>query len=201
MTHNNEKHLQNLKSKLESYAPISENSWQLIDSIVEFQSVKKGELLLRNGEVAKEIYFICEGALRAFITDSAGNTYNKNIFLEGDFAGSKASLLQQTPSNFEIEALEDSILININYKKYKELIFKNDDLKNFYISYLQNHWVIEKEQREISLVMENATERYLKLLSKHPDISERIALHHIASHLGITPTQLSRIRKALEKDL
>ena len=201
MTHNNEKHLQNLKSKFESYAPISENSWQLIDSIVEFQSVKKGELLLRNGEIAKEIYFICEGALRAFITDSTGNTYNKNIFLEGDFAGSKASLLQQTPSNFEIEALEDSILININYKKYKELIFKNDDLKNFYISYLENHWVIEKEQREISLVMENATERYLKLLSKHPDISERIALHHIASHLGITPTQLSRIRKALEKDL
>mgnify|MGYP003409550315 CR=1 FL=1 len=201
MTHNNEKHLQNLKSKFESYAPISENSWQLIDSIVEFQSVKKGELLLRNGEVAKEIYLICEGALRAFITDVAGNTYNKNIFLEGDFAGSKASLLQQTPSNFAIEALEDSILININYKKYKELIFKNDDLKNFYISYLENHWVIEKEQREISLVMENATERYLKLLSKHPDISERIALHHIASHLGITPTQLSRIRKALEKDL
>ena len=201
MTHNNEKHLQNLKSKFESYAPISENSWQLIDSIVEFQSVKKGELLLRNGEVSKEIYLICEGALRAFITDVAGNTYNKNIFLEGDFAGSKASLLQQTPSNFAIEALEDSILININYKKYKELIFKNDDLKNFYISYLENHWVIEKEQREISLVMENATERYLKLLSKHPDISERIALHHIASHLGITPTQLSRIRKALEKDL
>lgn len=201
MTHNNEKHLQNLKSKFESYAPISENSWQLIEDIIEFQSVKKGELLLRNGEIAKEIYFICKGALRAFITDAGGNTYNKNIFLEGNFAGSKASLLQQTPSNFEIEALEDSILININYKKYKELIFQKDDLKNFYISYLENHWVIEKEQREISLVMENATERYLKLLSKHPDISERIALHHIASHLGITPTQLSRIRKALEKDL
>ncbi len=193
--------LQDLKSKFESYAPLSQTSWQLIESIVEFQSVKKGELLLRNGEIAKEIYFICKGALRAFITDATGNTYNKNIFLEGDFAGSKASLLQQTPSNFEIEALGDSFLININYKKYKELIFQKDDLKNFYISYLEKHWVIEKERREISIVMENATERYLKLLSKYPDISERIALHHIASHLGITPTQLSRIRKALEKDL
>nr|WP_294923299.1 Crp/Fnr family transcriptional regulator [uncultured Flavobacterium sp.] len=193
--------LEALKSKFESYAPISQTSWELIQSIVKFQSVKKGELLLRNGEIAKEIYFICKGALRAFITDATGNTYNKNIFLEGDFAGSKASLLQQTPSNFEIEALEDSILININYKKYKELIFQKDDLKNFYISYLEKHWVIEKERREISIVMENATERYLQLLARYPDISERIALHHIASHLGITPTQLSRIRKALEKDL
>ena len=194
-------YLENLKSKFNSYAPISQTSWQLIESILEFQSVKKGGLLLRNGEIAKQIYFICQGALRTFIIDATGNTYNKNIFLEGDFAGSTASSLQQTPSEFSIETLEDSVLINLNYQKYRELIFQNEDLKNFYISYLEQHWVIEKEQREISLVMENATERYLQLLSKHPDISERIALHHIASHLGITPTQLSRIRKNLEKDL
>ena len=194
-------YLETLKSKFNSYAPVSQNSWQLIESILEFQSVKKGELLLRNGDIAKQIYFICQGALRTFITDAAGNTYNKNIFLEGDFAGSTASSLQQIPSEFSIEALENSVLIVINYQKYRELIFQNEDLKNFYISYLEKHWVIEKEHREISLVMENATERYLQLLSKHPDISERIALHHIASHLGITPTQLSRIRKNLEKDL
>jgi CRP-like cAMP-binding protein len=195
------KYLQNLKSKFEHYAPISAESWQLIENIIEFRCAKKGELLLENGQIAKEIYFIAQGALRAFITDKAWNIYNKNIFLEGHFASSTASCLQQTPSEFSIETLEDSILIQMNYKKYRELIFQNEDLKNFYIAYLEKNWVIEKEQREISLVMENATERYLKLLKKHPDISERIPLLHIASHLGITPTQLSRIRKNLEKDL
>lgn len=195
------KYLKDLKLKFESYAPISDESWKLIENITEFQVVKKGDLLLRNGQIAKEIYFIAKGALRAFITDREGNIYNKNIFLEGDLAGSTASLIQQTPSDFAIEALEDATLIHINYKKYRELIFDNNDLKNFYIAYLEKNWVIEKEQREISIVMENATERYLDLLKKHPDISERIALHHIASHLGITPTQLSRIRKTLEKDL
>lgn len=195
------KYLNDLKLKFESYSPISAASWQLIENITEFQVVKKGELLLSNGQIAKEIHFIIKGALRAFITDAEGNIYNKNIFLEGDFAGSTASLIQKTPSYFAIEVLEDAILININYKKYRELIFQNDDLKNFYIAYLEKKWVIDKEQREISIVMENATERYLDLLSKHPDISERIALLHIASHLGITPTQLSRIRKTLEKDV
>jgi CRP-like cAMP-binding protein len=195
------KYLKDLKLKFESYASISDESWKLIENITEFEVVKKGDLLLRNGQIAKEIYFVAKGALRAFITDAEGNTYNKNIFLEGDFAGSTVSLIQQTPSDFAIEALEDATLIHINYKKYRELIFDNDDLKDFYIAYLEKNWVIEKEQREISIVMENATERYLDLLSKHPDISERIALHHIALHLGITPTQLSRIRKTLEKDL
>lgn len=201
MTINKEKYLSDLKRTFNSYAPIFNQSWQLIEDIVEFQSVKKGELLLQNGQIAREIYFIAQGALRAFITDKAGNIYNKNIFLEGNLAGSTASSLQQNPSQFSIEALEDSILLKINYKKYRELIFHNDDLKNFYIAYLEKSWVIEKEQREIALVMQNATERYVELLSKHPDISERIPLLHIASHLGITPTQLSRIRKSLEKDL
>lgn len=198
---NQDKYSNDLKLKFESYAPVSARSWQLIENSIEVQSIKKGEILLLNGQIAKEIHFIVQGAMRAFITDAAGNIYNKNIFLDGDFAGSTVSLIQQTPSEFSIEALEDSILININYKKYRELIFQNDDLKNFYIAYLERNWIIEKEQREISIVMENATERYLDLLSKHPNISERIPLLHIASHLGITPTQLSRIRKTLEKDL
>ncbi|CAI2768536.1 Crp/Fnr family transcriptional regulator [Flavobacterium collinsii] len=201
MSINQNKYLNDLKIKFESYAPISDTSWKLIEDIAEIQSVKKGEILLQSGQTAKEIHFIIKGALRAFITDAAGNLYNKNIFLEGHFAGSKASLLQQTPSHFTIEALEDSTLIRLNYKKYRALIDQHNDLKNYYIAYLEKNWVIEKEQREIALVMENATERYLHLLSSHPDISERIPLLHIASHLGITPTQLSRIRKNLEKDL
>lgn len=200
MTFSKEIYLNNLKLTFNSYAPISNKSWELIENIAAFQSVQKGELLLQNGQVAKDLYFIAQGDLRAFITDAAGNIYNKNIFLEGNFAGSTASSLQQSPSEFSIEALEDSLLLKMNYKKYRELIFENDDLKNFYIAYLEKNWVIEKEQREIALVMQNATERYVKLLEKHPDIAERIPLLHIASHLGITPTQLSRIRKSLEKD-
>ncbi|WP_427874327.1 Crp/Fnr family transcriptional regulator [Flavobacterium sp. MMS24-S5] len=201
MTFNKETYLNNLKQTIESYYPISEKSWKLIESITSFQTLKKGESLLRNGEIAKNLHFIAKGVLRAFITDEEGNFYNKNLFLENYLAGSKVSLMLQTPSNFTIEALEDSIVININYKKYMEFINETDDLKNFYIAHLERHWIIEKEQREVALVMQNATERYITLLEKHPDLADRVPLLHIASHLGITPTQLSRIRKSLEKDL
>jgi CRP-like cAMP-binding protein len=201
MTFNKETYLNNLNQTIESYFPISETSWKLIENITEFQTLKKGETLLQNGEIAKNLHFIAKGILRAFITDQQGNFYNKNLFFENSFAGSKVSLMLHTPSNFTIEALENCVLININYKKYIELINQNDDLKNFYIAHLEKKWIVEKEQREVALVMQNATERYVELLEKHPDIAARIPLLHIASHLGITPTQLSRIRKILEKDL
>ncbi|TDX09711.1 Crp/Fnr family transcriptional regulator [Flavobacterium sp. S87F.05.LMB.W.Kidney.N] len=201
MISNHQIYLNNLKQTIESYYPLSENSWQLIEGIAAFQTLKKGETLLQNGEIAKNLHFIAKGVLRAFITDQEGNFYNKNLFLENYFAGSKVSLMLQSPSNFTIEALEDSIIINLNYKKYISLINENDDLKNFYIAHLEKNWIIDKEQREVALVMQNATERYVSLLEKHPSIADRVPLLHIASHLGITPTQLSRIRKSLEKDL
>ncbi|WP_108866301.1 Crp/Fnr family transcriptional regulator [Aquimarina aquimarini] len=189
-----------LKSKFESYASIEQESWLLMRSIISFQTLKREEVLLRHGEVAKNFYYVCRGALRAYFTNSDGDTYNKNIFLENDFAGSTVSYLQKTPSAFTLEALEDSVLIAINYKKYRDLITKKEDLKNFYIAYLEKNWVIEKEQREISLVMENATQRYLQLLQEYPNIDQRIPQLHIASHIGVTPTQLSRIRKEIKKN-
>ncbi|WET01849.1 Crp/Fnr family transcriptional regulator [Flavobacterium sp. YJ01] len=201
MTFNPEIYLNNLKQTIDNYYPISENSWKLIENIAQFQTLKKGEKLLENGEIAKNLHFVAKGILRAFITDQQGNFYNKNLFMENYFAGSKVSLMLQSPSNFTIEALEDSIIINLNYKKYVSLINENEDLKNFYIAHLEKNWIIDKEQREVALVMQNATERYVSLLQKHPTIADRVPLLHIASHLGITPTQLSRIRKNLEKDL
>ncbi|MDB5120342.1 MAG: cyclic nucleotide-binding protein [Sphingobacteriales bacterium] len=192
------KHISDLKVKFESYSPISEKSWSFILETIQFKAVEKGEILLREGQISRKLYFICEGVVRAFCADIEGNLYNKNLFLEKNFAGSTVSAIQKSPSTFTLEALEDSVLISIDYSKYRELIFKNNDLKDYYIAYIERNWIIEKEQREVSLVFENATVRYLKFIRQHPSVDKRIPLQHIASHLGITPTQLSRIRKDLK---
>lgn len=193
-----EKYLAQLKSKIEAYAPIRTATWESLKVVVQFQTIEKGAFLLRHGQIARNLHFIAKGALRAYFTDSEGDFYNKNIFLENDLACSTVSLLRNIPSNFTIEALEDCVLINIDNIHYRRLIDEYIDFKNYYIAYLEQHWVVEKEQREVSIVMENATERYLKLLEIHPNIDQRIAQRHLSSHLGITPTQLSRIRKNLK---
>jgi signal-transduction protein with cAMP-binding, CBS, and nucleotidyltransferase domain len=188
-----------LRLKFESYSSISNESWQLIKEHIRYESFNRGENILMEGEISRKIYFVCKGTVRAFCSDVNGDSYNKNLFLENDFAGSTVSAIQKKPSKFTLEALEESLLISINYHKYRELIYNNDDLKEFYIAYLERNWIIEKEQREVSLVLENATVRYLRFISLSPNIDKKIPLQHIASHLGITPTQLSRIRKNIKK--
>lgn len=194
-------YIENLRSFFVGYVPIKDEAWTLIKSTLQFQTLKKGDVLLREGQTAKNLHFIAKGVLRAYFMNDAGNIYNKNIFLEGSLAGSMVSLLLGKPSYFTLEALEDTVVINLNFKKYKEFISQNDDLKNFYIAYIEKNWIVEKEQREISIVMEDAMIRYLKFIESSPGIEKRVPLQHIASHLGITPTQLSRIRKELKEKL
>ncbi len=58
--------------------------------------------------------------------------------------------------------------------------------------------MIIKEKNEISLILDDAMTRYQNFIEQNPNIQNRIPLHHIANHLGITPTQLSRIRKNIK---
>ncbi len=195
-----EKYITEFKETVRGYYPVSDKAFHQLKDLIKFKTIKKDEILLDIGQISKQLYFICKGAVIAYFVDEQGNTYNKNIFLEKQFAGSKVSALLKIPSKFTLQAIEDSLLISLDYRRYKELIYSNEELINFYIAYLEKNWVIDKEQREISIVMEDATERYEKLLAANPGIDQRIPLQHIASHLGITPTQLSRIRKSLKKN-
>ncbi len=193
-------YLDDLRTYLSDYSSITSSSFELVKELVKFQQISKNDILLNEGDVARNIYFLGSGAVRAYSSDQQGHTYNKNIFLAGKMVGSMVSALLQKPSSFTLQALDESLLLSLNFSKFKQLILEKDDLKNYYIVYLEKEWVIDKEQREVSLVMESASVRYQKFMEQYPDIDQKISLHHIASHLGITPTQLSRIRKDLKLD-
>ena len=189
------KYINQFKSAICQYYELSDEAFLLFKNHIVFVNASKNEILSHNAEIAKRVYFVCEGILIVYFTDNQGNNYNKTIFMENDFAGCIASAITQTPSQLTLQALEDSLLISIDFQQFKHLTEQNSEIKNFYISYLEKIWIIAKEQREVSLVTEYAESRYQKFLKKHPNIQQRISLKHIASHLGITPTQLSRIRK------
>ncbi len=182
------------------YSRVTDASISLILSISKVQHLKKEQMLLEIGKTSKQKHILYSGAIVSYFISDKGDLYHKNIFLKNDFVGSTVSALISEPSNFALKAIEDSILVSIDHKKYRELIDKHTDLKNFYISYLENNWVIDKEKREIDIVLKDADERYLDFIKTHPEIEKQVPLHYIASHLGITPTQLSRIRKKIKKN-
>ncbi|MEO1049719.1 MAG: Crp/Fnr family transcriptional regulator [Bacteroidota bacterium] len=189
-----EKYADQFYQMINAYTTVSSTSFDKLWQITKIREVQKDELILRYGQVAKNILFVCQGILTSQYYTKDGTIHIKNFFVEGKMAGSTASLLTKAPSEFAIQAVTDSVLLSINYAKYRTLIFENDDLKSFYIAYLEQHWIIVNEKRQISFATQTASERYQTFLQEYPDLEDKVPQKLIASYLGVTPTQLSRIR-------
>lgn len=187
-----------LKVTIDSYYPLSNKSWEEFQKICTIQVFKKNEYAFDTNSKVNYISFVYKGLFRTSSINEKGEEYNKNFFWETRFYGPVVSMLKNTNPDSAVQALEDSIVVNIDYKKYRELFYKYEDLKLFHILYLEKHWIIQKDEIAYSLVLEDARTRYERFLDEFSNINSRIPLYHVALFLGISPTHLSRIRKDME---
>jgi CRP-like cAMP-binding protein len=153
----------------------------------------KGSDLLQPGEVPKKVAFVVKGLFSQHYLTEEGDAVIKYFFPEGRIAGSIPAILTKSESLFTITALEDTRVLEYDFHEFKKLVSKHRDIADFYIRYMEQHWIIEKEPYEISFRSDAAKNRYDDFLKKYPELVKRLKKHHIAAYLGITPTQLSRI--------
>lgn len=191
---------QDLRRKMMTYSPISDSTWGSIKGITHARCQPMGSYIYPVGEIPRTFSYLHRGLVRCFVCDEKGTEYNKNFFCEGSFPGSMVSLLTSSPSATIFESLEDCFLIEFDFAAYRHLLLQNNELKLFHIHYLEKHWLLSKSLKEIEMVQDDATTRYLKFIEEHPHLVKRLAQYQIASHLGITATQLSRIRKKISEN-
>lgn len=185
-----------LLKQINTYYPLSKETTAALMDICSEEHYKKNELLLEAGNMARYYYFIKSGLIGYYTIDEEGNYIYKIFFEENSFVASTSAIIKNEPSDFSIIALEDCSVIKYPVKTFRELLEKHHDLALFQIQYLEKNWVVKKEPLEVSLKYETAKQRYLLLL-QNKSLYNRLKQHHIASYLGITPTQLSRIKKEI----
>ncbi|BDS10439.1 Crp/Fnr family transcriptional regulator [Aureispira anguillae] len=155
---------------------------------------KKGTILLEEGKICRKLYFIKEGTLRFYYLNEEGEDITHWFLLEGDFITEINSFIEQSESEYYLEVLEDCTLHTCSYDsfiKINELFPEVSQLWNTILA----KFLLELGEKIKDLQFRDAKTRYNNLLQKHPSITQRVALKHIASYLGITQQSLSRIRK------
>jgi CRP-like cAMP-binding protein len=162
-------------------------------------TVKKNEYFLRAGDVPQRIGFNVSGLMRLFYTDSNGTEFIKHFCMENTLAISFSAFLLREESKFSIQAIEDTKLLTVNYKTYREILDSHVCWQIVSRKLAELLYII-KEKREYELLMNSAQERYLQFLEDYPNLEERLNNYHIASYLGVTPESLSRIRTNLRKN-
>lgn len=173
-------------------AQLSDADWNLFVERSRTRRIFKGVTLIQVGQLAKHAYFCTVGLFRLYYTLQDGREYNVAFTVENDFATSYGAMVMGTPSFFTIEAMEDSVVIEIPYDMLKELMDNSHAWERFVRNSVERLF-IRKEERERELLYLSAKERYKAFLIKYPGLEHRIPQYHIASYLGISPVSLSRI--------
>ena len=181
---------------LKSRFHISEDTYSILRRLSKRRKLKAGETLVNQGGQNRKVAFLASGLMRAFSTLETGKEITKNIFSPISFVGAFSSIVKKEPSKFCYEALTDTVLYEIDFEEFKAVTQQNIQISNLYNRILEYIFILY-EQKLIEDITLNATERYLKLKSKIPDIESLIPQYQIASFLNVSPVQLSRIRKAL----
>ena len=183
--------------EIERYYTLSEACKNEFAGLLKNRFISKNDFLIRAGETPVSYAFVSKGLFSYYFTSENGDLVIKKFFAEHALIASTSALIENRPGIFSICALEDSTVLIFNNQEYRKLMHKYPELAFFHIAYLEKNWVVKKEPLEISLKYETAAARYQKFRQEYQQIESRLKLHQIASFLGITPTQLSRIRKRM----
>ena len=155
---------------------------------------KKGQLLLKEGEVATAYYLVEEGIVRAFVQDYDNNEITTEFFCARDIVIIPASLFQQKPSKENLQAVTACKLWEIDYERFQALFHTIEGVREWGRVWF-SHQLFNMKQRSLDMITETAHSRYEKLLKERPQIIQQAPLKQIASYLGITDTSFSRIRR------
>ncbi len=153
---------------------------------------KKGEMILREGEVSKYVGFLEEGLVRYFVfKNEEESTFE--FTQEGEFISDYQSFRHQTPSKQNIEAIEDSKVLLINYETLQN-VFNTINDGNLLGRVIVEHRFDTMVNRLLSVYMHSHEERYHNFIEHYSELSQRIPQYMIASYVGVKPESLSRIR-------
>ncbi|WP_316818618.1 Crp/Fnr family transcriptional regulator [Pedobacter nyackensis] len=188
--------LEALKLYLNSVSLLRESTWERLNLLFSESDLKKGEYFAIAGEFSKKVGFLSNGIIRAFYRNQQGFEYNKHFFIQDQMVGGYASLVSKTVNQINQQALCDCKLWIADYSSITALYNECPDLERL-SRRLAELYFVDKERREIEIVLLDADQRYLIFQQQYPGLEQMIPQYHVAAYLGISATQLSRIRKKL----
>lgn len=186
------------KEYLDEISILEKSTFQELQKCFKLKKLRKNEYFAREGEYAQQIGFLKKGIVRAFFLSKKGKEYSKQFFVAPSIIGAYTSLLTKQPNKIAQKTLTDCEVLVADFSKIEALYNKYQDLERLGRK-IAEFYFLEKEQKEIEMALLDADKRYLILRKRFPTIENLIPQYYIASYLGISPTQLSRIRKKIQQ--
>jgi len=162
------------------------------------RKIKRRQFILQEGDVCKLNTFVVEGCFRMYFVDEKGKEHNIQFAVENWWIGDIGSFHSEEPSKLYIEAIENSVILQIKKQDQLDLFVNHPKFNQIFRVFTENA-LVAYQRRVLQNISSTAEERYLDFVKRYPYFFNRISNVQIASFLGVTPEFLSTIRKKIAK--
>ncbi len=188
--------MQQLNTFINAILTTPNNEFKLLERIITRLTLQKKEFFLQKNKICKSIAFVNSGSLRMYYVDLQSNEINCRFTLENNFMVDYQSFLQQKPSNYYWQAMENTELLLMQYDAVQQLYKQSAHWEKF------GRLIAESVYLQVNARIEmiqfyTPEQRYNLLLQQQPQLFHRFSQFQLSSYLGIKPQSLSRIRKRI----
>jgi CRP-like cAMP-binding protein len=190
--------VQPLLDYFDRFIPLSREEKELVRAKFHPHLFLKKQFALQHGSVCEYFDFVVRGCLRLYKIGDDGAYHILQFATENHWIVDIKSFHKKSKSIFDIDALEDTVVLRINYDDLIDLYIKAPKFDRIFRVLLENHFM-QQQERMGQLFSSTAEERYQSFLENYPHLQNRLSQVQIAAYLGVTPEFLSRIRSRLAK--
>jgi len=182
----------------ENILPLNVEEKSIVEEAFMERRIKRRQFILQEGDICKHHTFVVEGCFRMYMVDEKGKEHNLQFAIENWWIADIGSYYSEEPSRLYIEALENSIVLQLK-KEDQIKLFDDNPTFNRIFRVLTEKALVSAQRRILQNISSTAEERYLDFLKRCPHFFNRISNVQIASYLGVTPEFFSTIRNKIAK--
>lgn len=164
------------------------------------RKIKKKQYVIQPDFIAKYRIHVIKGAFRAYVIGNDGQEHTISLAMDGWWISDPNSYIYQKPATMFVEAIEDSIILQLDYESEQILKAHSHKFETFFRTAAERGFAFMQRRLIASLTL-TAEERYEQFAKTYPDFLQRVPQYAIASYLGMTTEYLSRIRNKKTKKL
>jgi len=191
-------HVESLILYFDNHLTLTDDEKEAVRKSFSEKHVRRRQFILQAGDVCRLNTFVVEGCFRMYMADDNGKEHNLQFAIENWWIGDLASFHSEEPSRLTIEAIENSIILQISKEDQLRLFVDYPKFNRIFRVFTENA-LVSYQRRVLQNISSTAEERYIDFMNRYPDFFNRISNVQIASFLGITPEFLSTIRKKLPR--
>ncbi|MEK6152328.1 Crp/Fnr family transcriptional regulator [Flavobacteriaceae bacterium 3-367] len=178
--------------------PLGDDEISFVKGVFTERRIKRRQFILQEGDVCKHNTFVVKGCFRMYMVDANAKEHNLQFAIEHWWIGDIGSFHSEEPSTLYIEAIENSVILQIKKEDQLRLFVQYPKFNRIFRVITENA-LVSSQRRILQNISSTAEERYLDFMKRYPHFFNRISNVQIASYLGVTPEFLSTIRKRLAK--